>query len=459
MDKKVLKLMTIGFSMVTVFTFILIISERGLPDYVKRNYRLQKEKAIKVTTETSGKISNIKKSLEVEKSYLEPISLRDNWQARISKARKLLDRIDKFLKKGETLYEKNEKEGAIPLQVIINSIHSENEDAAKLIFPVEKKLYRLLEYKRDTDGIISQTRANYKYILTYPPLSKLEAKIIKAKADWPNKAEDLNARRKTFSEFKAQTKKDWVVFEAEMKKINSGKNPDYERFGLAADAIKEKVESMSKVYSHIDSLIDQLYYSQDKILVDMNSYSSRGKIQYLHVYNLIKIDQNKKSTTEKKYQNVTRAEYDKHKKNIGMVVATKDLGLYDFEAKKYTAPPGYRYVGDKKYGNWRRDSSGNSFWVFYGQYAFMRSLFWGPSYYSPIYQRNYNTYTDYRRRGRTYYGRSATGTQRYGSDGTFTRGRYSSSSYVTKKYRTTRSFSGRSYRGRSYSGSRFGSGK
>lgn len=40
-----------------------------------------------------------------------------------------------------------------------------------------------------------------------------------------------------------------------------------------------------------------------------------------------------------------------------------------------TLPVGNQLVGNPNYGEWQRDSSGNSFWAFYGQYAFFSNLF------------------------------------------------------------------------------------
>jgi len=42
---------------------------------------------------------------------------------------------------------------------------------------------------------------------------------------------------------------------------------------------------------------------------------------------------------------------------------------------------GSEYVGNSSYGEWRQNSSGTSFWHWYGQYAFFSSMFRGPVYY------------------------------------------------------------------------------
>lgn len=46
-----------------------------------------------------------------------------------------------------------------------------------------------------------------------------------------------------------------------------------------------------------------------------------------------------------------------------------------------SAPVGSEYVGNSNYGQWKQNSSGQSFWAFYGQYAMFSRLFSGPTYY------------------------------------------------------------------------------
>lgn len=85
---------------------------------------------------------------------------------------------------------------------------------------------------------------------------------------------------------------------------------------------------------------------------------------------------------------------------LGMSLA----GKKDGEQQNSVSPPGYRYVGDSRYGHWRNDSHGGSFWEFYGKYAFFSSLIGG--WYRPIYRNDYNSYSRYRRNNKIYYGRN-----------------------------------------------------
>lgn len=94
---------------------------------------------------------------------------------------------------------------------------------------------------------------------------------------------------------------------------------------------------------------------------------------------------------------------------MGMTVFTKVAGKESFEA----APPGYEYVGNPKYGEWQRDSSGGSFWMYYGQYRLMSDLLgWGR-----VRQNDYGSYQANRQSGQPYYGPN----QEYGMNGKTTR--------------------------------------
>ncbi len=62
---------------------------------------------------------------------------------------------------------------------------------------------------------------------------------------------------------------------------------------------------------------------------------------------------------------------------------------------------GSQLVGNPTYGSWRSGNSGNSFWVWYGQYAMFSSLFRSPIYYGGwAGGRSYSYYHDY---GRSHY--------------------------------------------------------
>jgi len=199
------------------------------------------------------------------------------------------------------------------------------------------------------------------------------------------------------------------------------------------------------------------------VLYDMDVKGSRRLNKYKVTTNLD--DSVKRKTITTQWLRVSKADFARNYDNMGMEIASKTMGANGQpKISKVPAPPGYaNYVGNQKYGQWKTRSDGTSFWAFYGQYMFMRTMFNMATY--PVYR---NSYMGYRR---NYYGRRAyyggTGTRRrYGTGSRFSRstsrsgyyssGRSSRSSSSYRSYRSSRSSRSGSrsgYSSRSRSGS------
>ena len=84
---------------------------------------------------------------------------------------------------------------------------------------------------------------------------------------------------------------------------------------------------------------------------------------YYHKYKVLQGDQAWSTDLRK----VSEEFYRKNENFLGMSLASKTEG----EESSTPHPAGYNYVGNEKYGQWKSDNSGNSFWEFYGKYALM----------------------------------------------------------------------------------------
>lgn len=152
---------------------------------------------------------------------------------------------------------------------------------------------------------------------------------------------------------------------------------------------------------------------------------------------------------------VSEETFNKNLDNMGMELLSKNE---DGKVSKIPAPPGYNnYVGNQRYGSWQTNSSGNSFWAFYGQYAFMSSMF-GMMSNRPIYQSSYNDYNRSYRGSKPYYGTTTNGQRAYGSGSAHSQSMNSSSKFKSNvASKVARSSSGsytRSSRSSSSSSSR-----
>lgn len=147
------------------------------------------------------------------------------------------------------------------------------------------------------------------------------------------------------------------------------------------------------------------------ILEDMKEEGTFFK-SYYHKYKILIKDmilEGEIDSTETGWEEVPKDFFKRHLPFLGMTIWVKKNGKESVTA----GPAGYEYVGNSQYGRWNRDSSGRSFWVFYGQYRLLTDIL-GPR---PIYRGHYNTYNTYRSQNRPYYGPN----KEYGTNGSLTK--------------------------------------
>ena len=127
---------------------------------------------------------------------------------------------------------------------------------------------------------------------------------------------------------------------------------------------------------------------------------------YHHKYKVVQ--GNRTWTTD--WLEVPKSTYKANANFLGMTLVSKTSSGENSSPH----PPGYDYVGNSRYGQWQ-SNGGRSFWVFYGQYAMMQSLFGLGG--RGIYRSDYDRYQTYRTQRRPYYGPN----QGYGTKGAITR--------------------------------------
>jgi hypothetical protein len=118
-------------------------------------------------------------------------------------------------------------------------------------------------------------------------------------------------------------------------------------------------------------------------------------------------------STTTDWERVSRREYETYQPYLGMVIASKSEDGQIQQGTGY--PPGYQYAGNPRYGQWRQDASGNSFWEFAGKYAVLSAIFNMAN--RPIYRNDWDGYRDSYNRGRPFFGRN----RQFGTDGSYTK--------------------------------------
>jgi len=166
-------------------------------------------------------------------------------------------------------------------------------------------------------------------------------------------------------------------------------------------------------------------------------------VAYYHRYDIIENGQRR--TTD--WVQVTADYYYAHQKDVGMEVVSKPYGMYESEASTVTAPAGMSYVGNGRYGEWRTDYNGHTYWHYHGLYSFMNDLLYSGHYY---FRYEYDDYLSAYRAHKPYYGKY----NEYGTGGTATvRGSYGNGSYANRAtFATSVREAGSSARGRGPAG-------
>ncbi len=122
-------------------------------------------------------------------------------------------------------------------------------------------------------------------------------------------------------------------------------------------------------------------------------------------------------TSETDWIKVDPSFYEQNLEFLGMAILSKPYGVFEQDRQTQATPPGMAYVGNDKYGEWKKDSTGSSFWSWYGKYALFSHLFFFPPSY--FHYGGWNSWSNNYGNRQPYFGKTQTGSQRYGTRGSF----------------------------------------
>lgn len=426
MDRKTLLTLAGALVVLIVLVFAVDSLMGGLPGTVREIYA-QEEAGIGSAKGVLEKYrQNLAAFIAKDENFLKPIGEREGWNAQLDEAQELLEKAEEtWSRDARPLFEKNNSDDTQKLVLSITTVRTDRQNALKTAEALCKRAEKLLDYKARRNEIVEESKKRYE-AMKGTDLGAIKVKAEKASSDWPEKKTDIAQRMEVFDSIMKTAEESIKSIEEESTKPED--ETDYDTLVHRVETLKHAQESFDDSYRTIPLLLDQLYLSWDKILEDME-ITEGYEVLFFHTYKIIKIDEANQTSEEVKKEQVTRDVYMRHEEHLGMVLESKPKGKFDFDASKLASPPGYNYIGNSHYGRWERDRSGRSFWVFYGQYALMRNLFWGSGFYRPVYRSDWDGYRQAQSRGQTYYGSDTAGQKVYGSKGTQTAKKYAGSKY------------------------------
>jgi len=473
---------------VLLFLLSVAASGCGMAPEVKRAAEKRSKEISEMAGTIGAMEAELERTLAgPEGEFLTPYAQKENWNGVFEEAQGLLADAESVVReKAQPLIEKNRrKDGELVLRYLGDagaSLRRAREKAQE----VPARVKQLTYFKGNAPELVTRAEEEIHALRAeIGTKGELFAEVRQAQAEYPNKKEDLEQRWALLAGSTgllsiAEERADMAA--AELKQPE----PDFDRLGKASEKVHALATSeVPKAASNLESKVRELGRSYEKRLMDQrtetkylvvlmqttwdewsdwpsekdrphsrkyvdkkiyddyaarltrgeNIVVARGsgyevwvddveeEWQYFHKYEIM--EDGRKRTTD--WTEVSEEMYEANEGNLGMAIQVKPRGMYEDERIDEPTPPGYAYVGNSHYGQWRRDErTGGSFWEFYGKYMFLRSLFWGPGF--RVYRHDWDTYRDHRRRNETYYGPD----RRFGTDGQDTRRRYAGSTFARR---------------------------
>jgi len=452
----------------------------SLPDRLVTQSRAEIEKWREASIEATGHVSEAWGKLELYSQAF--AGMRGDWELALEQAAGLQEGGDQLVGTLQPLLEADQPDDEQQVGKLVTELGAKRVEYQRLATDVAQQISHLADCIRNRERIRDECRGMVG-TLDSRNLDQLRAKVEQAALDWPSKQQDLDTRLQHLKERDEMVHRQLKIVEAETERPVH--EMDVRAFAFAADSIREVAADPGQAEQELLQLCQQLYTGWDEILADMDIQEGE-QIRFYHSIRRVEIDTEVPTTAgaelavqhdeDVKLRQVSKQVFEKNKKNIGMAIRSKPAGKYDHEVETVAQPPGFSYIAPveqqrNRYGEWREHRTGGTYWAWYGQYAFMRSMFWG-SNYRPIYTSTYNDYYRSYNSGRSWYGTSA-GRSLYGTQGKYSSRQYSSSKYLrtgglkhTQYVRSGGRYTGRpkttsrsSYRSSSWGGSRSGGGK
>ena len=434
------------FLAVLLTVSIGVVLTAGL-DNLPRNLRQQVDSERAALAASQQQIAQAKSEVTGEvasdSALFHAIPAAIQYPAGLAKSESRLGDAQRDMDELSRLEKRNRRQDRQKVESLLAEERGARGDAVIAATDIQKDAAHWIEVKQELPQRLDQMGRDDVAVRSFD-LNPVRTAVAKGEADWPEKKPDLDARLAALQSIVSQSSIVWEGTAEERRQASASDfaHLDFGALVAAQDALHHAAAELPQQAEEVRSLDGQLYYSWDKILVDMEERGTGSARHYDQQVRTVKThveDAAAKagtSTSDEAWVDVSPATYDAMRNDLGMAVEHKPAGKFDSEAERVAQPAGFAYMAplgqaSNQYGYWdHRD--GRDFWVFYGQYALMRDLLFNRSY-RPIERYDWEGYRSSWRSGRTYYGRDeAAGAPRYGSQGTVTQDRYAGSSYARK---------------------------
>jgi len=419
---------------------VLFAGLDGLPRDIKTQIAAERKSFTAAQSQLQSAQAGVSRDLASEADLFRALPSAREYPDRLNRASASLVSAGQSLTELEQLEKQNRRSDRARAESLLAREKQVRAAAVADAESVRKEAAHWVDLKQHLPQEVQDMERDYKAIQAVD-LAAAAAAVQKAETDWPEKKSDLESRLASARAIQTGSEQLWqsTTDARRAAAANDYSKVDFGTLFAAADTLKTGAAALPKQTEQLKTLSGQLYQSWDKILVDMEvrgTGNARAYDQKIRTVSTTVADATGKagaSTSDEKWVDVSKVQYQAMEKNLGMAIEHKPAGKYDTESERVAQPAGFAYMAppgqSNQYGHWETNN-GTSFWVFYGQYALMRDLLFNRSY-RPLDYREYHDYYTYRQRNETYYGRdTATQAPKYGTSGTATQERYSGSTFA-----------------------------
>ena len=437
MSKSSLRVLAVLLSLSIVL--VLFANLDGLPRDVKAQIAAERKAYNAAQSQLQSVSSDVSRTLAGESVLFAALPSAHEYPARLSRASTSISSARQSIAELDRLEKQDRRSDRARIESIIASEKQQRTAALADAESVRKDAAHWVDLKNHLPQEAQEMERDYQAIHGVD-LTAAATAVSKAETDWPAKKSDLETRLAGIRSIATRSDEVWQS-SAEARRAaaaNQAQKVDFAALFAAADTLKTGAVELPRETAQLKDLTGQLYQSWDKVLVDMETRGTGNAREYNQKIKTVRTAVNdatgKNGTTssDEKWIDVSKAQYQAMEKNLGMEIEHKPAGKYDTESERVVQPAGFAYMAPQgqsnRYGYWEQ-RNGSSFWVFYGQYALMRDLLFNRDY-RPLDYREYQDYRTYRQRNETYYGRdTATQAPKYGTAGTATQEHYSGSTF------------------------------
>jgi hypothetical protein len=430
------------FATVVVVAIMAVVPFLGFDDLPRQTRAaIDSERAAlaSAATQVQRDRDEVAREVKTDADLFRTVPAAQQWPVVFDGAGTVLQSADRDMQRLTALAKENRRSGRDEAEKLLADERQLRASALRQADGARNEASHWVEIKRHLPDEVQQMARDEETVHSFD-FTPIAATVQRAEGDWPEKKADLETRLAALHAIQSRGEQVWQS-SAELRREAAANDYAHLNFGALggdADALHTAAADLPQKSASLTALTGQLYKSWDKILADMEE-RGHGKAktyqqQIRTVTTQVPDAASKAGTTtsDERWVEVPKPTYEAMRNDLGMAIEHKPAGKYDVESERVAQPAGFAYMAppgqSNQYGYWDHNG-GQSFWVFYGQYALMRDLLFHGSY-RPIDYGEWRDYRTYQSTGRTYYGNDAVaGLPKYGTQGTATADRYSGSTF------------------------------